>query len=101
MQQSAAQIEVVSAERIAAELQRMLAHENRALALELLVRTNLLIAILPDVGSSYQDLDDDALVAALAAQQALHDSSFVVSMALLLLPVVATAQFNSWWLDRG
>jgi poly(A) polymerase len=60
------EIVIVSAERIAAELRRMLVHPRRALALELLQQSSLLTAILPEA-SAYdaEDAHHDAAVAQL------------------------------------
>ncbi len=55
VQQHAPQIKVVSAERIGAEMRRMLAHENRALAAELLRKFGLLREILLDGERLYEN----------------------------------------------
>lgn len=52
--QHAAELTIVSAERIAEELRRMLVHPSRRTALELLRTTGLLPVILPEVGLSDQ-----------------------------------------------
>jgi poly(A) polymerase len=54
---NSAKITVVSAERIAQELRRMLTHANRSRALDLLRGTGLLEAILPEAAALY-DADD-------------------------------------------
>ena len=48
IQQEAHQISVVSSERIGNELQRMLAHSNKAIAAERLIETGLLAHVLPN-----------------------------------------------------
>ena len=48
IQRQAAGLQIVSAERIAAELRRMLVHPNRRVAMELLQETELLPTILPE-----------------------------------------------------
>jgi poly(A) polymerase len=69
------QIGVVSAERIAAELERMLVHGNRRLAVELLRDTGLLAATLPEVGQP-----PDRVLRVLAA---LERPSFSLGLAAL------------------
>ena len=56
IQEMAAEINTVSAERIGMEIRRMLVDPNRAAALQLLRETNLLPHVLPEVA----DLADDA-----------------------------------------
>jgi tRNA nucleotidyltransferase/poly(A) polymerase len=53
--QHAHQIGVVSAERIAAELRRMLAGAGRSIATEMLIETGLLVEILPEAGELLAD----------------------------------------------
>ncbi len=50
IREMAAEITVVSAERIAAEIEIMLVHANRARAVRLMAETRLLNAVLPEVG---------------------------------------------------
>jgi poly(A) polymerase len=45
----AGEVSVVAAERIAQELRRMLVHESRARAMDLMMQTNLMAAVLPPV----------------------------------------------------
>lgn len=73
----AAQIKVVSAERIAEELRKLFAHKHRARGAELLRDFDLLPSILPEVLSP-----DVRLLAALPA-----DASFPLAFAAFLLPV--------------
>jgi poly(A) polymerase len=75
VQEMADQIGVVSAERIAAELERMLVHGNRRLAVELLRDTGLLAATLPEVGQP-----PDRVLRVLAA---LERPSFSLGLAAL------------------
>ena len=60
VQQQAGEIIVVSAERIAAELRRMLVHKNRRQAVTLLRETNLLQQILPESESVFGTVGRDA-----------------------------------------
>lgn len=50
VQKYAADLQLVSAERIAAELRRMLCHANRASAVDLLMQSDLLPEIIPEFG---------------------------------------------------
>ena len=63
VQQHAAEVTVVSAERIAAEMRMILVHAQRADAVRMLHQTELLAAILPEVdrldGHAQQDLSGD------------------------------------------
>lgn len=72
----AAQIKVVSAERIAEELRKLFAHKHRARGAELLREFELLTPILPEVASP-----DVRLMAALPA-----DAMFPLAFAAFLLP---------------
>lgn len=58
IREHAAEIGLVSAERIVAELRMMLSHPNRRTAAELLVRTRLLPELLPEGRPVYQWTDD-------------------------------------------
>ncbi len=79
----APQITVVSAERIAAEMERMLADRHRGRAVRLLLQTGLAAAVLPEIvaddeaGQARQD-------AALAVLDRLGDAKFPLALATLL-----------------
>ncbi len=79
IQRHAAEIVVVSAERIAAELQRMLVHQHRACAVELLAESKLLPVVLPE-------LQDVAAVSAGGVSADWQDT-------LAMLRVVETTRF--------
>ncbi len=81
--QHADQISVVSAERIAAELRRMLACDGRGLATEMLISTGLLAEILPEASSLLGDATRKSELLAIVKQ--LPDSaSFVMTVAVWL-----------------
>jgi poly(A) polymerase len=91
----ASKIVIVSAERIAAEMRRMLIHPRRALAVRLLMQAGLLTAILPEAAVLDASLAaNDANQASfrwdftLRALNALDDPTFATSLALLLREVV-------------
>ena len=73
----AAEISVVSAERIAEELRRMLIDSNRAQAVELLRETTLLHEVIPE-------LDDIDWQATSQVLRALREPSFALALAALL-----------------
>jgi poly(A) polymerase len=88
----ASSINVVAAERVAQELRRMLVHESRALAMDLMLRTGLMTAIMPQAarmkgifqGKPVQpegDLWDHTL---LVLKLLPHDPSFPLAFAALL-----------------
>jgi tRNA nucleotidyltransferase/poly(A) polymerase len=80
IQDMAAEITTVSAERIGMEIRRMLLDPNRAAALRLLRETSLLAHVLTEVASlSPQDFDDTARVLA-----ALRDPSLPLALSALL-----------------
>jgi tRNA nucleotidyltransferase/poly(A) polymerase len=58
VQQQADDLVIVSAERIAAEMRRMLAHSNRAKAVRLLYQAGLLSVVLPEAGTLQPDVSD-------------------------------------------
>lgn len=72
----AREITVVSVERIAAEMRRMLKHSNRALAVSLLAEVGLLPVILPEVGGDFEQT--------LAELGRLEGPTFPLSLAVLL-----------------
>jgi len=55
----AREISIVAAERIAAEMRRMLAHRNRTRALRLLRETGLLAVVLPEVAADFDRADEE------------------------------------------
>lgn len=80
IQQHAAEIGVVSAERIGAELQRMLLHAHRRLAIETLRETDLLRHVLPEVHS----LPAEDYLATLETLERLPSPNLAVAIAALL-----------------
>ena len=88
LRQHAAELTVVSAERISQEMRRMLVHPSRRMAVELLAATGLLAVILPEVadstryqGQPYQGEPWEMTLTILAA---LDNPSFAVAFAILL-----------------
>jgi hypothetical protein len=109
------EIVIVSAERIADEMRRMLVHANRARAVELLHETRLLEVILPEARVLSPDSDEPPNAArgdiwrrTLAILERLHSPSFAVALAALLrqLPtaspeqVIAAVAGERWRLAR-
>jgi poly(A) polymerase len=95
----ASQIGVVSVERIAEEMRRMLMHESRAKAVDLLHDVELLQQILPELNSA-NDADattavglrgDAAWLAALATLNLLSEPPFPLALAALLVPFADSA----------
>lgn len=91
VRQLAGEIVIVSAERIAAEMRRLLPHANRRFGLELLQKTRLLTAILPEA----EQLEPESLAdhssppgaawqRTLAIVEALHEPTFPVVLAALI-----------------
>jgi poly(A) polymerase len=105
----AGQIAIVSAERIAEEMRRMLTHRSRATAVDLLRDVGLLAQILPEL-SMANDPEattaagrpaDQAWLAALetlAALAVLREPSFALALAALIHPFVDGA--GAWKLCR-
>jgi tRNA nucleotidyltransferase/poly(A) polymerase len=87
IQEMAPQINSVSAERIGAEIRRMLIDPNRARALSLLLETKLLTQVLPEVA----DLTAVALDETSHILASLKDPSISLALAAALSFVVATA----------
>lgn len=75
----AADINVVSAERIAAELRRMLVHPNRRRAIALLAESGLLAVMLPEAGEFAQP-SSPALARARRLVEALQSPSFALAL---------------------
>jgi poly(A) polymerase len=102
----AAEIGVVSVERIAEEMRRMLTHRTRAGAVDLLRSVGLLDQILPELATA----NDSATVtpvgrpgpvawqAALASLHLLHEPRFALALAALIHPFVGGAA--AWTLAR-
>jgi len=80
IQEMAAEIRVVSAERIAMEMRRMLVHAGRARALRLLAEGRLLEHVLPELAA----LDGRTWQQALDVIGALAEPSFALSLAAVL-----------------
>ena len=90
IEQFADQLQVVSAERITAEMDRMLTHANRQLAVQLLEQFGLLAIIFPEADYDSSDFAD-RLEVALKGLAALKTSDFATSLALLWSQLVSTA----------
>ncbi len=91
MREQAHEIVIVSAERIAAEMRRMLTHKHRARAVELLHYAELLDVILPEAKVLSPESDEvpntcrgEVWQRTLAILQALDRPSFAVALAVLL-----------------
>ncbi len=88
VQQQSHQITVVSAERIAAELRRMLPHANRRRAVELLRESRLLAVILPELRETTADdggqADDAPWQRTLRVLEHLYDPTFPMAFAALV-----------------
>lgn len=87
IQRHAEEIVVVSTERIAAELQRMLVHKHRAHAVELLAESRLLPLVLPelaDVAAASAGGVSTDWQATLAIVRGLQTSRFAVAFAALI-----------------
>ncbi len=96
VQQMAPEMRVVSAERIAQELRRVLAHDTRAQGFRLLVETGLLGVIFPEVLTEPASVDNESqrlpLTPALAQLKIIElslsflpaDASFELGLAVLL-----------------
>ena len=92
VQRHAPAIDVVSAERIAAEMRRMLVHPQRAEAARLLRESGLLVEILPESaaafsGSKKDDGSDLAWERTLVMLAALESPVFPLALAALILEI--------------
>ncbi len=95
----ASQIGVVSVERIADEMRRMLMHDSRAKAVDLLHEVDLLPQILPELDAANDAAattaagmrGDVAWLAALATLDLLSEPPFPLALAALLVPFVDSA----------
>lgn len=99
IQKLAEQIAVVSVERIAAEMRRMLVHPRRSLAMHLLKESRLLTVILPEaIAFEAQDAVNDPVTAsrrweiATAMLDQLVEPSFATALAVLLRPLCDSAR---------
>lgn len=99
IQRHAAEIAVVSAERIAAEMRRMLVHPQRAAAVRLLGESHLLAEILPEsLNAFYSSLGDenpDAWQRTLDTLAVLRSPSFPLALSALILEVCRQAERTS------
>ena len=84
IQSMAAEVEVVSAERIGAELRKMLQHPNRRQGVLLMYETGLMQPLLPAL-SDLPKQDEPAWLALLDCLQAIESDSLPVAFAALLL----------------
>jgi tRNA nucleotidyltransferase/poly(A) polymerase len=88
IQRHAAEVVAVSAERIAAELRRMLVDENRAHAVELLVASGLMPIVFPElagfVPASPTDAPSIAWQTTMTILRCLRTASFSVALATLV-----------------
>jgi len=82
--QHAAEVNVVSAERIAMEMQRMLKHASRAAAVQLLRNTGLLVQILPEPFRPAFESDTPAWAQSQQMLSGLQNPSFPLALAALL-----------------
>ncbi len=102
----AKEIGVVSVERIAEEVRRMLMHHSRAAAVDLLHDVGLLAEIMPEVAAANEPnrttpigfAGDRAWLAALEALSLLKEPSFMLAMATLVHPFLDAA--GAWALAR-
>jgi tRNA nucleotidyltransferase/poly(A) polymerase len=91
----AGEVTVVSAERIAAEMERMLVDPNRAAAVRLLLDTNLAPHVLPEIAPS-----SPAIEPTLQALKRLQSPSFPLALATLLCELAdadAAARVAARW----
>lgn len=88
----ASEIVIVSVERIAVELNRMLVNEHRRRAVELLIETGLLGAILPELADWQENATQKEQV--LAHLAALASPEFAVALAALMQKSVTPREFG-------
>ena len=86
VQRHADELKAVSAERITAELRRLLQHANRRYGAELLCESGLLAQVLPELA-----YDEEVWSQTLETLDALREPSFAVLVAVLLRTVQARA----------
>lgn len=87
VREMAAEVTAVSAERIAAELRRMLAHASRRRGVELLAEADLLQPLLPEIAARAV-ANDEAWQDALTRLARLRDAEFPLALAALLATIV-------------
>jgi tRNA nucleotidyltransferase/poly(A) polymerase len=99
IQAMASEVRVVSYERIAAELRRMLVHASRAHSVELLAESQLIGPLLPEA-APHAAARDAAWQAALSRLMALDEAEFPLALAAWFLGLVdadATRQVGRRW----
>lgn len=94
VQEMASQIVVVSAERIAQELKKMLIHSNRGLAMRLCDELGLMNVILPEVVTHTIQQSLEQWQASLSVMQNLPVGRFETTCAILLRDVPTTIPAN-------
>ena len=92
IERHASEIVIVSVERIAVELKRMLVNEHRRRAVELLIETGLLTVILPELTAWQQSTSKKEQV--LSHLAALESPDFSVALAALTQTSVTPIQFG-------
>jgi tRNA nucleotidyltransferase/poly(A) polymerase len=90
IRQMADQITVVSPERIAMEMRRMLVEPGRSTAVRLMLETGLAAAVLPEVVPAHE-AQQKRLDRALAALERLHEPTFPLALGTLLHELVDAA----------
>ena len=90
IQQHAAELTVVSGERIASEMRRMLGHACRADALRLLAETDLLNVVVPEVADLAIDATDPTWQATLSLLAQLETDEFATGLAALVYRTPST-----------
>jgi tRNA nucleotidyltransferase/poly(A) polymerase len=88
IQATAAEVAVVSGERIGAEMRRLLSHGTRRRGVELLAEAKLIEPVLPELASAAHD-DDPRWRCALERLERLSTESFSAALAALLVDTVA------------
>ncbi len=101
VRQMASQIVVVSTERIAQELKKMLAHPQRARAMQLCEELDLLHVILPEVFEHTVGISFDLWTQRLSLLSQIETTSFEVAMAAMLRDVPAPVQTQKHDLTTG
>lgn len=98
VQQQAHELVIVSAERIAAELRRMLVNRHRVRAVELLRESGLLDVVLPEASSLYEFTEagegDLPWRRTLTLLGQLNKPTFVVALSALLLGICRSTAFD-------
>jgi tRNA nucleotidyltransferase/poly(A) polymerase len=96
VQQQAHELVIVSAERVAAELKRMLVHKHRVRAVTLLRESGLLEVVLPEAKSLYEftrdDDPDSPWNRTLAVLRKLKKPSFPTALAALMREICQSAE---------